>query len=223
MTHGERTPGTRTMHTYCVYRFCCFFRSNLLLETSSNGNSSNSSSSARRMERKRRQMCLHCDENDGGDRFLMALTGTSLCYQERREKRIVPYLGRQSLRRCKIDWFENVSKKAYLTSNYLLIVFFVLFLSVDKKNEGNFIIMIIVEHLPKCFWCQNNLNSRRIYSIYVKKGWKTSLSFRFRIYQIHIDMSDRLGNFSFSFCSSRISCKRFRCWLLAIYISGKKI
>jgi hypothetical protein len=28
-------------------------------------------------------MCLRCDEDDGGDGFLMALTGTSLYYQER--------------------------------------------------------------------------------------------------------------------------------------------
>lgn len=117
----ERRGRQRCMYSYYVYRFCCccFFRSNLLLETSSNNNGSSHG-----MERKRRQMCLHCDEDDGGDRFLMALTGTSLYYRKReREKRIVPYLGRQSLRRCKIDWLENISKDAYLTSNYLLIIF----------------------------------------------------------------------------------------------------
>jgi hypothetical protein len=102
--------------------------------------SNNTSSSSRRIERKgkKRQIRLHCDEDDGGDGFLMVLTGTLLYYQERggMEKWSVPYLGRWSLRIHTIDRLEKGYKDAHLTSKSFVdyVLFLFLFLLSIKKN-----------------------------------------------------------------------------------------
>jgi hypothetical protein len=118
-------------------------------------------------------MRLHCDEDDGGDGFLMVLTGTSLYYQERGiEKRSMPYLGRQSLRICKIDRFENDYKDAYLMSNYLSNRFYFYFFAFYKYQS---ITAMIAKHFLKCSRCQNNVNSRNLFHVSILS--KTSLFF----------------------------------------------
>jgi len=70
----------------------------------------------------------------------------ALCYTIKRggerAKRSVPYRGRQSLRIGKIDRLQNGSKDAYLTSNYLLIIFcfYFFYCFLQKKSLSSLLL-----------------------------------------------------------------------------------